>query len=99
MKRSKMSLMPWVGGAVSLVFATTAMAAQPLVDAAWVKDHSCDPNVRVLDIRNKWDGSRKGDYQKGHIPVQSTPIIHRRVGEPRSTIPRARCPLSPNSKN
>ena len=68
MKRSKMSLMPWVGGAVSLVFATTAMAAQPLVDAAWVKDHSCDPNVRVLDIRNKWDGSRKGDYQKGHIP-------------------------------
>ncbi len=46
----------------------TALAAEPIVDAAWVKARSCDENVRVLDVRNRLDGGSKTDYLKGHIP-------------------------------
>lgn len=47
---------------------STAMAADALVDAAWVKAHSCDAGVKVVDIRNALDGGSKADYMKGHIP-------------------------------
>lgn len=68
MKKSSIWSVVFVSSVFGCLATVSAMAAQPLVDAAWAKEHSCDPNVRVLDIRNKWDGSRKGDYQKGHIP-------------------------------
>ncbi len=55
-----------LAGAMSI--SLTALAAEPVVDAAWVKAHSCDGNVRVLDVRNPLDGSSKTDYLKGHIP-------------------------------
>ncbi len=45
-----------------------SMAAQPLVDVNWIKQHSCDENVKVLDIRNGIDGGSKATYEKGHIP-------------------------------
>lgn len=56
--------------AATLLFASgvASAAAQPLVDAAWVKQHSCDSNVRVLDIRNALDGHSVTDYLRGHIP-------------------------------
>ncbi|MDH3695132.1 MAG: sulfurtransferase [Gammaproteobacteria bacterium] len=44
------------------------VAAEPLVDVNWIKEHSCDSNVRVLDIRNGIDGGSKAAYEKGHIP-------------------------------
>lgn len=68
MRKSSIQILGCGLGALSLLVSAGALAATPLVDVAWIKDHSCDPNVRVLDIRNKFDGSRKGDYQKGHIP-------------------------------
>ena len=46
----------------------SAFAATPLVDVEWIKKHSCDENVRVLDVRSAIDGSSRGDYIKGHIP-------------------------------
>ena len=52
----------------TLLLSGNAFAATPLVDVAWVKDHSCDANVRVLDIRNPLDGGSRTDYLKGHIP-------------------------------
>ncbi len=48
--------------------ATVTLAAEPLVDVNWVKQHSCDDNVRILDIRNPIDGGSKTAYAKGHIP-------------------------------
>jgi len=45
-----------------------AAAAQPLVDVDWIKAHSCDKDVRVLDIRNALDGHSQSDYLRGHIP-------------------------------
>ncbi len=45
-----------------------ANAADPLVDAAWVKANSCKAGVVVLDIRNKLDGHSKTDYLRGHVP-------------------------------
>jgi len=44
------------------------IAAEPLVDVNWVKEHSCDSNVKVLDIRNAIDGGSKAAYEKAHIP-------------------------------
>ena len=45
-----------------------SMAAEPLVDVGWIKDHSCDDGVRVLDIRNPIDGGSRTAYLQGHIP-------------------------------
>ena len=42
--------------------AHAAHAAQPLVDAAWVKDNIAKPGVVFLDVRGKID------YMRGHIP-------------------------------
>ena len=47
---------------------SASMAAEPLVDVAWIKDHSCDDGVRVLDIRNPIDGGSRTVYLQGHIP-------------------------------
>lgn len=55
--------------AVALLgFSGLVSAAEPLVDVAWVKAHSCDAGVRVLDIRNALDGHSRTDYLRGHIP-------------------------------
>ncbi|MCK4710046.1 MAG: sulfurtransferase, partial [Gammaproteobacteria bacterium] len=47
---------------------SSAFAATPLVDVGWIKQHSCDDGVCVLDIRNPLDGASRTDYLKGHIP-------------------------------
>ena len=47
---------------------SASMAAEPLVDVAWIKAHSCDDGVRVLDIRNPIDGGSRTAYLQGHIP-------------------------------
>ena len=54
-------------GVCSLSMAAS-MAAEPLVDVAWIKTHSCDDGVRVLDIRNGIDGGSRTVYLQGHIP-------------------------------
>ena len=54
--------------AVLLGFSIGANGAEPLVDSNWIKEHSCDENVRVVDIRNGIDGASRTDYLKGHIP-------------------------------
>ncbi len=52
-----------------LVLSNAALAnITPLVDVNWIKNNSCNNNVRVLDIRNPLDGGSKTDYLKGHIP-------------------------------
>lgn len=53
---------------VAFLFGSNVFAASPLVDVGWIKQHSCDENVRVLDIRNPLDGATRTDYLKGHIP-------------------------------
>jgi len=53
---------------VLLGFSGLAAANQPLVDVDWIKTHSCDQGVRVLDIRNDLDGGSQTDYLRGHIP-------------------------------
>ena len=40
----------------------------PLVDAAWVKAHTGQANVVVLDIRNKLGDGSEDAYRQGHIP-------------------------------
>lgn len=46
----------------------TAFAAEPLVDAAWVKANIGKPDVVFLDVRGKLAGKSKADYLRGHIP-------------------------------
>lgn len=55
-------------GLILIIGAATAFAAAPLVDVDWMKAHSCDANVRVLDVRNRLDGGSKATYLEGHIP-------------------------------
>ena len=45
-----------------------SMAAEPLVDVDWIKQHSCDEGVVVLDVRNPIDGASRTDYLRGHVP-------------------------------
>ena len=58
----------WLGATVGAAFIATigfagsAMAAEPLVDAAWVKANIGKPNVVFLDVRPQVD------YLRGHIP-------------------------------
>ena len=52
----------------ALALSGQAFSATPLVDVSWIKQHSCDDNVRVLDIRNALDGGSRTLYLKGHIP-------------------------------
>lgn len=53
---------------VLLASAMPARAADPLVSAAWLKQHLNDPNVVVLDVRSVIDGGGTEAYLKGHIP-------------------------------
>lgn len=55
-------------GLILMLAAGAVKAASPLVDVDWIKAHSCDTNVRVLDIRNRIDGGSKATYLEGHIP-------------------------------
>ncbi len=57
-----------ISATLALLISSSVYAAQPLVDVNWIKEHSCDENVRVLDIRNELDGGSRTDYLKGHIP-------------------------------
>ena len=34
-------------GVVGMMVSSFSFAASPLVDVAWIKEHSCDANVRV----------------------------------------------------
>src|SRR5207247_2759942 len=41
----------------------------PLVDAAWLREHIADADVRVIDFRWYLQGrSGRDEYAKGHIP-------------------------------
>jgi thiosulfate/3-mercaptopyruvate sulfurtransferase len=54
--------------ATAMSVCSLSMAAEPLVDVGWIKEHSCDEGVRVLDIRNPIDGGSRTAYLQGHIP-------------------------------
>jgi thiosulfate/3-mercaptopyruvate sulfurtransferase len=43
-------------------------AADPLVSAQWLKGHSADKNVVVLDVRSAIDGGGAKAYAEAHIP-------------------------------
>ena len=64
MKRKLQALVGTIAASASL----TAFSADPLVDVNWIKAHSCDDGVRVLDIRNGIDGGSRTAYLQGHIP-------------------------------
>ena len=57
-----------LAGSVALAASTSAFAAQPLVDAEWVKANIGKPDVVFLDVRGKLAGKSKADYLKAHIP-------------------------------
>jgi thiosulfate/3-mercaptopyruvate sulfurtransferase len=48
--------------------AGSALAAQPLVDAAWLRQNGDKPNVVILDVRNKLGKGSEKVYRAGHIP-------------------------------
>jgi thiosulfate/3-mercaptopyruvate sulfurtransferase len=47
---------------------SAAMAATPLVDAAWLEKRLGDDEVVLIDLRNKIDGGSYETYLEGHIP-------------------------------
>lgn len=60
-------------GAVALLVSAiagqaAAANAEPLVSAAWLKEHLNDANVVVLDIRSAIDGGGAEVFAKAHIP-------------------------------
>ena len=55
----------------ALLLAAPAMAA-PLVDAAWLAEHSCDAGVAVLDMRNSTRA-----FERGRVPC----AVHAPFGE------------------
>ncbi len=57
-----------LAGSVALAATTSAFAAEPLVDAAWVKANIGNPEIVFLDVRGKLAGKSKADYLKAHIP-------------------------------
>ncbi len=65
MTKIKLVMGKWLGITLALMifaYAGAASAAQPLVDAAWVKDNSTKSGVVVIDTRPK------SAYLRGHIP-------------------------------
>jgi thiosulfate/3-mercaptopyruvate sulfurtransferase len=58
----------------SIILAGTAWAAEPLVDAAWVKDNIGKPGVVFIDFRPK------AVYLRAHIPG----AVHSQYGGPKS---------------
>ena len=59
-----------VSFAAVVVVAGPALASEvePLVDTAWLAERLDDPNVIVLDIRNRIDGGSAETFALGHIP-------------------------------
>lgn len=57
-----------ITGLTMMLAGAAVCAAPPLVDVDWIKAHSCDADVRVLDVRNRIDGGSKATYLEGHIP-------------------------------
>jgi len=57
-----------IAGAIFATMSTFALASQPLVDVAWLKENMNDPKVVVLDIRSAVSGSSQETYEKAHIP-------------------------------
>lgn len=66
--RQVFSLLAPLLAVVFVLFAATAEAAAPLVDAAWVRQNGDRPDVIVLDIRNALDGGSQMAFRRGHIP-------------------------------
>ena len=54
--------------AVAIAGPALASEAEPLVDAGWLAERLDDPNVVVLDIRNRIDGGSAETFALGHIP-------------------------------
>ena len=52
----------------SLTVAGSAAASDPLVSVEWLKAHSADTNLVVLDIRSAIDGGGAKAYAEAHIP-------------------------------
>lgn len=63
MKKYLMAFVILIGG-----MASNALAADPLVDVAWVKANIGKPGVVFLDVRGKLAGKSKADYLRAHIP-------------------------------
>ena len=57
-----------LAGAVALAVCTSAFAADPLVDADWVRSNIDKPGIVFLDVRGKLAGKSKSDYLNSHIP-------------------------------
>lgn len=57
-----------LAGTAALAASSSVFAAEPLVDAAWVKSNIGKPGIVFLDVRGKLAGKSKADYLKAHIP-------------------------------
>jgi thiosulfate/3-mercaptopyruvate sulfurtransferase len=57
-----------VVAAALLVLAAPALAAEPLVSAAWLKEKLGEPGLVVLDVRSAIDGGGAEAFAKAHIP-------------------------------
>jgi thiosulfate/3-mercaptopyruvate sulfurtransferase len=62
------SLLGIIIGTLVAAMSSDALAKQPLVDVAWVKDNLDNPDVVILDIRSRISGSSKESYAQAHIP-------------------------------
>ncbi len=51
-----------------LALTGTAVAAPPLIDAAWLEERLGARDLAILDIRNAIDGGAAAAYRAGHIP-------------------------------
>ena len=60
-----MALAPFLFAVAAM---SAAMAATPLVDAAWLEKRLGDDGVVLIDLRNKIDGGSYETYLEGHIP-------------------------------
>ena len=47
---------------------SAAIAATPLVDAAWLENRLGNDGIVLIDLRNKIDGGSYETYLEGHIP-------------------------------
>jgi 3-mercaptopyruvate sulfurtransferase SseA len=56
------------GLALILFLFTPVLAAQPLVDGAWLDQRLGTSGIVVLDIRNRIDKGSRAVYAQGHIP-------------------------------
>lgn len=50
------------------LFGATSLIAEPLVSTQWLHDNLTNPNIKILDIRNKIDGGSFELYEQAHIP-------------------------------